>query len=58
MATKFDSARISAQVDFVMVLLAAAKHNAKKLFRIEKQRQAFGEIGGENGSPGSDLRRG
>jgi hypothetical protein len=52
------SVRISAQVDFVMVRLTAAKHNAKKLFRIENKRQAFGEIGGENGSPGSDLRRG
>jgi hypothetical protein len=52
------SVRVSAQVDFVMISLTAAKHNAKKLFRIENKRQAFGEIGGENGSPGSDLRRG
>jgi glutaredoxin-related protein len=49
------SVRVSAQVDFVMVSLTAAKHNAKKLFRIENKRQAFDEIGGKNGSPGSDL---
>jgi len=31
------SVRVSAQVDFVTVSLTAAKHNAKKLFRIEQQ---------------------
>jgi hypothetical protein len=31
------SVRISAQVDFVMVSLTAAKHNAKKLFRIDNK---------------------